>query len=106
MPEIGTSFKPQFIRVADAAALLQVSTSTIHNWIKHDAIPYVELPRVRDDQRAEYRIPLRGLVASLHGNYDLAGELETLAQAAAEAGVDADALIRAGGGEPDLSDDE
>ena len=78
MPELGTSFKPQFIKVADAAALLQVSTSTIHNWIKNDAIPYVELPRVRDDQRAEYRIPLRGLIASLHGNYDLAGEVEAL----------------------------
>ena len=106
MPEIGTSFKPQFIKVAEAAALLQVSTSTIHNWIKHDAIPYVELPRVRDDQRAEYRIPLRGLIASLHGNYDLARELDAVVQSAREAGVDAEALIRAGGGEPDSIDDE
>jgi hypothetical protein len=106
MPEIGTSFKPQFIKVADAAALLQVSTSTIHNWIKHDAIPYIELPRVRDDQRAEYRIPVRGLIASLHGNYDLAHEIETLAGAARAAGVDAEVLIRARGGEPASIDDE
>jgi hypothetical protein len=106
MPEIGTSFKPQFIKVADAAALLQVSTSTIHNWIKHDAIPYIELPRVRDDQRAEYRIPLRGLIASLHGNYDLGREIESLVEAARAVGVDAEALIRAGGGEPDSIDDE
>lgn len=106
MPEIGTSFKPQFIKVADAAALLQVSTSTIHNWIKHDAIPYIELPRARDGQRAEYRIPLRGLVASLHGNYDLERELDTLVQWARETGLDADAAVRAGGGEPDSVDDE
>jgi Helix-turn-helix domain len=105
MPQLSTAFKPQFIKVADAAALLQVSTSTIHNWIKADAIPYIELPR-SEGQRAEYRIPLRGLIASLHGNYDLEAELDALADAARNAGVDAESLIRAGGGEPESVDDE
>lgn len=95
----------QLINVSEAAALLQVSTSTIHNWIEHDAVPYIELPRVRPDQPGEYRIPLRGLIASLHANYDLAGEIEALVDAARAAEINVDALIRGCGGEPDSIDD-
>lgn len=105
MFELSTSFKPQLIKVADAAALLHVSTSTIHNWIKNDAIPYIELPKT-EGHRTEYRIPLQGLIASLSGNYDLATDLTALVNSAQEAGVDADAVIAATGGEPDTGADE
>jgi excisionase family DNA binding protein len=103
MAQLSTSFKPQLIKVAEAAELLNVSTSTVHNWIKSDVIPYIELPKA-EGQRADYRIPLKGLVASLSGNYDLSADLAELAEAAQRRGVDADALISATGGE--TADDE
>lgn len=106
MSQLSTSFKPQLIKVADAAALLHVSTSTIHNWIKDKAIPYVELPKPAGQTRVEYRIPLKGLVASLAGNYDMSADLAEMVAAAQAAGVDEDAVIEAAGGEPEPSDDE
>jgi excisionase family DNA binding protein len=98
MAQLSTSFKPQLIKVAEAAELLNVSTSTVHNWIKSDVIPYIELPKA-EGQRADYRIPLKGLVASLSGNYDLSADLAELVDVARQQGVDADALIAATGGE-------
>lgn len=92
MSQLSTSFKPQLIKVAEAAELLNVSTSTVHNWIKNGAIPYIELPKT-EGQRTDYRIPLKGLVASLSGNYDLSADLAALAAAAAQQGVDAEALV-------------
>jgi excisionase family DNA binding protein len=65
--------RPQLITTKEAADLLSVSSRTVLNWIRDDAIPYVELPS-RGDQRHEYRIPLHGLLRSLSGNYDLAAE--------------------------------
>jgi excisionase family DNA binding protein len=91
MSQLSTSFKPQLIKVAEAAELLNVSTSTVHNWIKSGTIPYIELPKT-DGRRADYRIPLKGLVASLSGNYDLSADLAELAATAAQQGVDANAL--------------
>ena len=64
---------PRLVTTKEAAELLSVSPRTVLNWIQDDAIPYVELPS-RGGQRREYRIPLQGLLRSLAGNYDLAGE--------------------------------
>jgi excisionase family DNA binding protein len=71
---------PQLLTTAEAAELLKVSPRTILNWIGADTIPYVQLPSTGD--RNEYRIPLQGLLSSLSGNYDLAGELRKLDAAA------------------------
>jgi excisionase family DNA binding protein len=105
MAQLSTSFKPQLIKVAEAAELLNVSTSTVHNWIRTGAIPYIELPKTDERQRTDYRIPLKCLVASLSGNYDLSADLAELADAAQQQGVDADALITAADGAPP-GDDE
>ncbi len=59
--------------------LLAVSSSTVRNWIKDETIPYIELPRKSGSRtRAQYRIPLQGLLNTLAGNYDLAGALARL----------------------------
>jgi excisionase family DNA binding protein len=71
---------PQLLTTTEAAVLLKVSSRTILNWIGADTIPYVQLPSSGD--RSEYRIPLQGLLSSLSGNYDLAGELRELDAAA------------------------
>ena len=63
---------PQLLTTGEAATLLQVSSRTILNWIGAETIPYVKLPS--NGGRSEYRIPLQGLLSSLSGNYDLAGE--------------------------------
>jgi len=73
---------PQLLTTREAATLLQVSSRTILNWISAETIPYVKLPS--NGGRNEYRIPLQGLLSSLSGNYNLAGELRKL-DAAAEA---------------------
>jgi len=78
---------PQLLTTGEAATLLQVSSRTILNWISADTIPYVKLPP--NGGRNEYRIPLQGLLSSLSGNYDLAGELRKL-DAAAKADGKAD----------------
>lgn len=67
-----TAAQPQLLTVAQAAALLQVSDRTIRRWIDAEKIPFLELPG------GGYRIPQGALLASLRGNYDLAGELRAL----------------------------
>jgi excisionase family DNA binding protein len=64
----------QLITVAEAAQLLSVSTRTVHAWIEKEAIPYIRLPSTGG--KPSYRIPLRGLLESLSGTYDLAAEIE------------------------------
>jgi excisionase family DNA binding protein len=71
---------PQLITTKAAAELLSVSPRTVLNWIRDDAIPFVELPS-RGRERHEYRIPLHGLLRSLSGNYDLAAELRAADEA-------------------------
>lgn len=73
----GASTLPRLISVEEAAALLAVTDTTVRNWIKNDAIPYIELPPT--GSRRRYRIPLQGLLNTLSGNYDLASDLEHLA---------------------------
>jgi excisionase family DNA binding protein len=67
-----TAAPPQLLTVPQAASLLNVSDRTIRRWIEGDKIPYLELPS------GGYRIPQGALLASLRGNYDLAGELREL----------------------------
>jgi excisionase family DNA binding protein len=61
------------LTVAAAAELLNVSHRTVLNWIKREAIPYVELP---GGGKASYRIPMHALLATLRGNYDLAQAIQ------------------------------
>lgn len=70
---------PRLLTTAQAAQLLNVSSQTILNWIRDDAVPYMQLPTA--GKRREYRIPLRGLLQSLSGNYDLDAELDELLEA-------------------------
>lgn len=98
MAGLTTDFKPKLITVTEAAALLNVSTSTIHGWIDKDAIPYIELPS--SGAKRTYRIPLRGLISSLSGNYNLAEELESLETAARDAGIDEASAVAMTGGDP------
>lgn len=77
---------PQLLTTSEAAELLKVSPRTILNWIKDEKIPYVLLPA--NGSRNEYRIPLQGLLSSLSGTYDLAGELRELDKAAKADGRD------------------
>jgi excisionase family DNA binding protein len=72
----GAATLPRLISVEEAATLLAVSDTTVRNWIKNDAIPYIELPG--GTERKRYRIPLQGLLTSLVGNYDLASDIEYL----------------------------
>lgn len=67
-----TAARPQLLTVAQAATLLNVSDRTIRRWINDEKIPFLELPS------GGYRIPQGALLASLRGNYDLAGELREL----------------------------
>src|SRR3989442_203451 len=96
MPTIGgAATLPRLINVDEAAELLAVSSSTVRNWIKDETIPYVQLPAA--GKRDSYRIPLQGLLNTLSGTYDLAGELERLNEAAKEttgAGMDVRAELR------------
>ncbi len=71
-----TKLGAQLITASEAAELLNVHVRTIHGWIEKDTIPYVALPR--SGSKHSYRIPLQGLLSSLSGNYDLAGEVEAL----------------------------
>jgi hypothetical protein len=77
--------------------MLNVSQRTILNWIAAEAIPYLELPS--SGKRKEYRIPQMALLRSLAGNYDLAGELETLDRAADLAGASAEEIVELLAGE-------
>jgi excisionase family DNA binding protein len=73
-----TASRPQLLTVAQAAALLSVSDRTIRRWIEAEKVPYLKLPG------GGYRIPQAQLLASLRGNYDLAGELAELDERFAE----------------------
>lgn len=84
---------PQLLTTTEAADLLKVSSRTILNWIGAETIPYVQLPS--NGGRNEYRIPLQGLLSSLSGNYDLAGELRQLDAAASADGQDAQEKVLA-----------
>ena len=66
--------KSELLSTSQAAKLLKVSTPTVLNWIDRKAIPYIQLPS--SGQRREFRIPLQGLLDSLQGNYDIAGDLQ------------------------------
>jgi excisionase family DNA binding protein len=67
-----TASRPQFLTVAQAAALLSVSDRTVRRWIEAEKVPYLKLPG------GGYRIPQTSLLATLRGNYDLAGEIAAL----------------------------
>jgi excisionase family DNA binding protein len=69
----GSSTLPRLISVEEAATLLAVTDTTVRNWIKSDAIPYIELPS--SGSRKRYRIPLQGLLNTLAGNYDLGADV-------------------------------
>jgi len=60
---------PELLTTTEAAELLKVSRRTIVNWIGADLIPYVRLPG------GDYRIPLRPLLDSLSGSYNLADDI-------------------------------
>jgi excisionase family DNA binding protein len=75
----GATTMPRLITVEDAATLLAVSDTTVRNWIARRTIPYIQLPET--GARAQYRIPLQGLLSSLGGNYDLAGDLKAIEEA-------------------------
>ena len=77
-----TAAPPQLLTVPQAASLLNVSDRTIRRWIEGEKIPYLELPS------GGYRIPQGALLASLRGNYDLAGELRELDQRHSEISED------------------
>lgn len=64
--------RPQFLTVAEAATLLNVSDRTIRRWIEAGKVPYLKLPG------GGYRIPQAQLLASLSGTYDLRREMEAL----------------------------
>jgi len=86
-PALG--YLPQMITPQEAAAFLNVTSRTVLNWIDQDRIPYIRLPG--GTERAQYRIPLSGLVSSLSGTFDLAAALEegeAHARAAGLAGED------------------
>jgi excisionase family DNA binding protein len=70
MPAVAV--RPLLLTVSQAASLLRVSDRTVRRWIKAEQVPFLRLPN------GEYRIPQGALLASLHGTYDLAGELEQL----------------------------
>lgn len=70
MPAVAS--RPLLLTVSQAASLLSVSDRTVRRWIKAERIPFLRLPT------GEYRIPQGALLASLRGNYDLAGELRQL----------------------------
>jgi excisionase family DNA binding protein len=96
MPELSTNFKPQILKVSEAAALLRVSQSTVNNWINAGAVPCITLPG------GGRRIPLRGLIASLTTNYDLEGGLTELVASISEQGITGDQMIEALGGDPTI----
>jgi excisionase family DNA binding protein len=67
-----TASRPQLLTVAQAASLLNVSEKTIRRWVDDEKVPHVRLPS------GQIRMPLAALLASLQGNYDLAGEVAEL----------------------------
>jgi excisionase family DNA binding protein len=68
----------RLLTTAEVAQMLRVSQRTVNNWIRNEAIPYVALPQ--NGSKREYRIPLNGLLNSLSGTYDLASQLDAIAE--------------------------
>jgi excisionase family DNA binding protein len=99
MSELSTGFEPQLLKPTEVADLLRVSRSTINNWIQEGSIPFIKLPG------GNYRIPLRALMASLSGNYDLGANLAAISATARERGLDDEALAQMAGGDLDENDD-
>jgi excisionase family DNA binding protein len=64
----------------EAAQLLNVSSQTILNYIERDEIPYIQLPGGGGRRRREFRIPMKGLLESLTGNYNPVQEINELSQ--------------------------
>jgi excisionase family DNA binding protein len=75
----GAATLPRLVSVEEAASLLAVADTTVRNWIKKDAIPYIVLPGA--GTRKQYRIPLQALLTTLAGNYDLVADLRSLDRA-------------------------
>lgn len=67
---------PLLLTTADTAKMLSVSSQTVLNWIEREEIPFVQLPGGGGRKRREFRIPLRGLLESLSGNYNLGRDLD------------------------------
>jgi excisionase family DNA binding protein len=80
-----TGATPRLLTTTEAAELLRVNPRTILNWIRNDAIPYLELPT--SGSRPQFRIPLHGLLTSLAGTYDLEEELTRSDEAAEKEGL-------------------
>ena len=99
MSELTTGFEPQLLKPTEVANLLRVSRSTINNWIHEGSIPYIKLPG------GSYRIPLRGLMATLSSNYDLGGTLAAVSEAAKANGVSEADLVEMAGGDVDAGRD-
>jgi excisionase family DNA binding protein len=87
-----TGFLPEMLTTQQAAALVNVTTATILNWIKADAIPYVQLPG--GSERAQYRVPLGGLISSLSGTYDLGAAIREAEEHVRTAGLSGDDVKR------------
>lgn len=66
-----TTADPELLTCSEAAALLNVSVFTMRRWAEDDKVPYIRLPGGNGDRR----FPREALLASLGGNYDIAGEL-------------------------------
>lgn len=67
---------PLMLTTADTAKMLSVSSQTVLNWIERGEIPFVQLPGGGGRKRREFRIPLRGLLESLSGNYNISHDLD------------------------------
>jgi excisionase family DNA binding protein len=72
----------QFLSVARAASLRNVSEPTIRRWVETDKIPFPRLPS------GAYRIPQGGLLPSLEGTYDLADAIGALDEQLADVSQD------------------
>lgn len=69
---------PLLLTTKDTAKMLSVSSQTVLNWIEREEIPFVQLPGGGGRKRREFRIPLRGLLESLSGNYNLGKDLDVV----------------------------
>jgi len=72
----------QFLTVAQAASLVNVSEQTILRWIEAEMVPCVRLPS------GAYRMPQGALLASLEGTDDLAAEISALDERLADVSED------------------
>ena len=94
-PSLHTGDAGRLLTVEEAARLLAVSPDTIASWVSNKTIPYIVLP---GGERRQYRIPLRGLLATLAGGED-GDERQSLDEAVRAAGIDASEIEAAIGGE-------